>query len=135
MKIYMVEDHLHNDDGTEEGCPGCFADPVDITEGVKVLYDLAIGSMDFGSGMWSAEDAAPVAKLGEQCGFDGWENVKHYASEELHRQERAAYIAEYPEANYHRYTNYDPDGTPHKHAFSSQGKCMWLWCNEEGFNS
>ena len=48
----------------------------DITEGVQVLYDLAIGSMDYGSGFWNYEDAKPVADLGKLCGFNGWEGVQ-----------------------------------------------------------
>ncbi len=31
-RIVVVEEHLHDYDGTVEGCPGCFADPHDVTD-------------------------------------------------------------------------------------------------------
>lgn len=50
----------------------------DITEGVKALYDLAVSSMDFGSGFWTVEDALPVAELARTCGFDKVEELERY---------------------------------------------------------
>ena len=122
MKIYAVE----ND----------YSPAVNITEGVKVLWDLAIHSMDFGSGFWSAEDAAPVAALGERLGFEGWEAIKAYVSKELHKQEQVAFLVEHPEAcEFSRlaYNAYETVAPKHEHAFSSQGICMWNWCQEKGF--
>jgi hypothetical protein len=47
------------EDGTE----------TDITNAVKVLWDGVIGSLDWGSGFWDAEDAGAVAWIGQLFGF------------------------------------------------------------------
>jgi len=59
------------DDGTQ----------TDVTEGVQALYDLATGSMDFGSGFWTFEDALPVARIARLCGFSLVEEVERYVRE------------------------------------------------------
>lgn len=43
---------------------------VNITEGVQALYHLVIGSMDWGSGFLTTEDALPVARVARVCGFE-----------------------------------------------------------------
>jgi hypothetical protein len=47
------------DDGTE----------TDITNAVQILWDGVIGSLDWGSGFWAAEDAGAVAWIGQLFGF------------------------------------------------------------------
>lgn len=42
----------------------------DITEDIAKLYDLVIGSMDWGSGFLDTEDYEAVIKVGILCGFD-----------------------------------------------------------------
>jgi hypothetical protein len=42
---------------------------VDVTEGVRTLYDLVISSMDWGSGFLSVEDVAGVIRVAQACGF------------------------------------------------------------------
>lgn len=103
-------------------------DPVDITEAVKVLYDLAIGSMDFGSGFWNAEDAAPVAHLAELCEFENAESVRAYVSSQLQSEEQMQFLLESGRGPGWHYF-----GIPHEHVFSTQGKCLWPGCNERGF--
>ncbi len=116
----------------------------DVTEAVKVLYDLAVNSMDFGSGFWSAEDAAPVAKLGQLCGFDGADAVRKYVSKTLASQEAQEFIRQhadaiYPGENqyvtpYGRYAEAQDEALrAHECVFSSQGNCMWPLCDKEGF--
>lgn len=48
------------DDGTE----------TDITNAVEILWDGVVGSLDWGSGWWSGEDAGAVAWIGELFGFE-----------------------------------------------------------------
>ena len=64
----------------------------DITEGVQALYDLVIGSMDWGSGFWTAEDAAPVAKVARACGFESAEEAERYLREQIRSEERQAFL-------------------------------------------
>lgn len=101
---------------------------VDVTEAVKVLYDLAIGSMNFGSGFWSAEDAAPVAYLAELCEFEDAERVRAYVSDQLQSEEQMQFLLESGRGPGWHYF-----GIPHEHVFSTQGKCLWPGCNERGF--
>lgn len=64
----------------------------DITEGVQTLYDLLIGSMDWGSGFLTIEDVMPVARIAHFCGFKGHEEVDRYiASEQLEADVQKAY--------------------------------------------
>lgn len=44
--------------------------PVDITEGVKTLFDHVLSSMDWGSGFLSQEETENVLRVGVACGFD-----------------------------------------------------------------
>jgi len=101
----------------------------DVTEGVQALYDLAIGSMDFGSGFWSAEDAAPVAKLARICGFRQVEEIERYLRNQQHSEEQQQFIREHAEAveKYRAMSGYGYP-VPHDHVFSSAGKCMWPYC-------
>lgn len=111
---------LYKDDGTEF--------PEDVTEAVKALYDLCIGSMDFRSGFWNAEDAAPVAKLARAAGFEDAEEVEKYVSEALHDEETWNYrVANVKHDAYRIWPG------KHDHVFSFQGRCMWPGCEEKGF--
>lgn len=102
--------------------------------------------MDFGSGFWTIEDAAPVGELAEVCGFEGDERIFRYLERErqlqAERDERAARYAENQEVHafnlkliemlprealinrdaYHRAME------DHEHVFSSRGNCMWADC-------
>jgi hypothetical protein len=42
---------------------------VDVTEGVRTLYDLVISSMNWGSGFLSIEDVEGVIRVAQTCGF------------------------------------------------------------------
>lgn len=42
---------------------------IDITEGVKTMYDLLVESMDWGSGFLSLEDVIEVSRLAQAMGF------------------------------------------------------------------
>lgn len=119
---------LYKDDGTEF--------PEDVTEAVKALYDLCIGSMDFRSGFWNAEDAAPVAKLARAAGFEDAEEVEKYVSEALHNEETGAWLRDYKNKLYlskRYYAGITLTGQDHAHVFSSQGRCMWPGCDQKGF--
>jgi hypothetical protein len=50
---------VRRDDGTE----------VDVTEGVKALYDHTVQSMDWGSGMLELDDAREIINVALACGF------------------------------------------------------------------
>ena len=41
----------------------------DITEEVKICYDTAVGSKDFGSGFLDSEEVAGLRLLASACGF------------------------------------------------------------------
>lgn len=96
----------------------------DITEGVQALYDLVIGSMDWGSGFWTAEDAAPVAKLARACGFERAGEAERYLSEQMHSDQQGAFMKS------RQGPWRDRAGTPlaHDHVFSPAGKCVWPGC-------
>lgn len=51
---------------------------VDVTEGVQVLYDHVIQSMDWGSGFLTVEDIEPILTIAEFCGFDSSEEPRRY---------------------------------------------------------
>lgn len=97
----------------------------DITSGVQALYDLVIGSQDFGSGFWSYEDALPVAEVARACGFDRSEEVERYVRQALHRKESDEWQAL---QRFHRQAYRDGQDIPHDHVWSSVGKCMWTYC-------
>jgi hypothetical protein len=65
-------------------------DLIDITEGVRALYDLVINSMDWSSGFLTVEDAAPVATLAKLFGFEHWEEVQEYVDNRAHEEEAQA---------------------------------------------
>jgi hypothetical protein len=101
----------------------------DITEGVQALYDLVIGSMDWGSGFWSAEDAAPVARLARLCGFEQAEEAERYLREQQHSEEQRQFFLEHREAvEKHKAMSGYGHEVPHDHVFSSAGRCMWPYC-------
>jgi hypothetical protein len=132
------------------------AGDIDITEGVKALYDLVLSSMDWGSGFWTAEDAAPVAVVARACGFGDAEEVDAYIAARTQETESAAFLhsdryreissrpIEWPVDSQ---TTTDREGNvivvhtprrgyqaPHDHVFSSLGRCMWPGCRE-GYES
>jgi hypothetical protein len=99
----------------------------DVTEAVKALYDLAIGSMDFGSGFWSAEDARPVAELARICGFEQAEEVQKYLDDRLFHEEQSAWMMENPIPGVNNYYSYR--GVPHDHVYSRiNNTCLWPRC-------
>lgn len=129
---------VRSDDGAE----------VDITEGVKCLYDMVIGSMDWGSGFWTVEDALPVAEVARACGFPNVDEVDAYlaarARDEQTRKEwreNAEKNAAAREAELHAkgLAAHDPAKwnlaftgavtNDHGHAFELDGvKCVWPGC-------
>lgn len=56
----------------------------DVTTAVQALYDLAVGSLDFGSGFWSVEETEPVAALAKLCGFG---DIDWYVNDRRKREE------------------------------------------------
>jgi hypothetical protein len=99
------------EDGTE----------TDVTEGVQALYDLVIGSMDWGSGFLSVEDARPVVHVAKTCGFTDWEQAQKYVDDQIHSLEQQRFRTERRGA---RPISHGPD----QHIFSSVGRCMWPRC-------
>ena len=108
----------------------------DITEGVQALYDLVISSMDFRSGIWSAEDAQPVALLARACGFENRDEIERYLREQEHGARQREFILERQRAaGEHAVLRWvTPGGVPlpHGHVFSAAGRCMWPGCLELG---
>jgi len=96
----------------------------DITEGVQALYDLVIGSMNWGSGFWTAEDAAPVAKLARACGFERAGEAERYLNEQLHSEQQSAFIRSRPGP----WRDVAGMALRHDHVFSPAGKCVWPAC-------
>lgn len=43
---------------------------VEVTQGVKLVYDLLNQSMDYGSGFLSIEDVVEITRLSAACGFE-----------------------------------------------------------------
>lgn len=76
-------------------------EPVDITESIQVLYDLVISSTDFGSGFLSVEDARPIVKLAELCGFEDYEVVKTYVDAQEHSLEQERFLQALPARRQH----------------------------------
>jgi hypothetical protein len=102
----------------------CDGTETDITEGVQALYDLVIGSMDWGSGFWTAEDAAPVAALARACGFERAEEAERYLRQQQHSAEQLRFRQTHPE----EVKRWVRGERAHDHVFSSAGKCMWPAC-------
>jgi len=123
MRVTVI---ARDEDGTE----------TDITEGVQAMYDLVIGSMDWGSGFWSAEDALPVAKLARVCGFPRVEEAERYLQEQMHSEEQQIFLQRHNKArdvmrildNPADRASFRNVAPPHDHVFSSAGRCMWSWC-------
>lgn len=99
----------------------------DITEGVRALYDLAVSSMDFRSGFWTAEDARPVALLARQLGFPERQEIERYLREQEHWDETVRWQRSHdlPGMRQARRFGVAP---PHDHVFSASGFCMWPCC-------
>lgn len=111
----------------------------DVTEAVQALYDLAIHSMDFGSNMWSAEDAKPVAELARLCDFEGREEIDKYLTDLAFWAEARDWRSEHDELVYpkvsRRPAHIDWDAQQralkgHEHVLASTGRCMWPNCGE-----
>lgn len=43
---------------------------IDVTEAVRVLYDVATSGMDWGSGFLDYEEVTEIRKVGYACGFE-----------------------------------------------------------------
>jgi len=108
----------------------------DVTEAVQALYDLAIGSMDFRSGFWSAEDAEPVGKLAVICNFDQSYDILKYIAEEREKAERGAFYRQNFHEIHPRHDQVDAWDRMyealqgHECVYSSLGKCMWPGCDK-----
>ena len=110
----------HGPDGSE----------VNITEGVMALYDLVISSMDWGSGFWTAEDAAPVAFVARTCGFPSVGEVDRYLLARKHDEEERAFFRTIPEVMGSSYAQRQA-AHPAEHVWSSAGRCVWPGCFAE----
>ena len=106
----------------------------DVTEGVQVLYDTVIASMDWGSGFLTVEDAEPIVAVAIACQFNGWEAAQKYvdaqrASLEQVKLQRRRNL-ELQRRREWNLTGTDLSDIPaHEHVFSvSTGKCMWSGC-------
>lgn len=85
---------VQHDDGTEE----------EITEGVQIAYDIAYGSLDWGSGFLDTEEMEAVARLAEACRFPSFGDALESARAAREEQEqedalRAKMAKEIEEAN------------------------------------
>lgn len=67
-----------HDDGTS----------ADITEGVQIAYDIAYGSMDWGSGFLDTEEMDAVARLAEACRFPSFEDALESVAAAREAEER-----------------------------------------------
>jgi hypothetical protein len=67
--------------------------------------------------------ALPVCHVALTCGFDGMEEAERYVAEEVHKEEQRAFWKADPESARYWYPT-----PPHKHAYSSVGRCMWRGC-------
>lgn len=74
----MKRIYVRNEDGME----------VEITEGVQAMYDIVIGSMDWGSKFLTVEDALPIAALAKACDFKEWEEAERYVATMREYEER-----------------------------------------------
>lgn len=106
---------------------------IDITAGVQAMYDLVLGSMDWGSGFLTDDDAAPMSVVGHACGFAEVDRVDEYIADKRHDADRVSWMkANDPQGR----IVYSTPGTrgwearPHEHIRSSVGRCMWPQCPE-----
>ena len=97
----------------------------DVTEGVQTLYDLVIGSMDWGSGFLSYEDAIPVVEIARLCGFKQAEEAERYVNDSLHERESETWRRT---LDFRANSIANGQRVPHDHVWSSVGKCMWTFC-------
>jgi hypothetical protein len=93
---------------------------LNVTAGVQALYDLVIGSMDWGSGFWTVDDAQPVLEIARACGFKDYEEAEAYVAEQRQSEEQRQFLDR-------RNMPY-PYPVEHDHVWSSLGKCMWPGC-------
>jgi hypothetical protein len=94
---------------------------------VQALYDLVIGSMDWGSGFWTVDDAMPVLHIAETCGFAGFEEARQYVESQADSPEQREFL----KTHLTQRDLWPP--RPHDHVFSKKhGKCMWPGCSVVG---
>jgi hypothetical protein len=117
--VTAVRAFARQPDGTE----------TDITEGVQALYDLVLGSMDWGSGFLTAEDARPVALLARMMGFEKAEEAERYLRDQEHSQQQREFMLNHGSD---WFTGAPGMPLPHDHVFSTAGRCMWPYCLELG---
>lgn len=131
-----------------------FGDAVDVTDAMAALYDLAIGSMDYGSGFWTYEDAVPVAEMAELMGWEGREGIVRYRDQQKFKAEQSVWakdITGTPSHNIYLYgpefvhyevvtrtsadgstfTGNDPVSNPHEHVYGTTDQCFWPYCKVE----
>lgn len=65
---------------------------VDITEGVRVMYDAVLGSLDWQSGFLDLEELEALGQVADACGFD--------QIEEVYQRIQAAKVAQEAQAQY-----------------------------------
>lgn len=71
---------------------------IDITEGVQVMYDALIGSMDWGSGFLANDEAVAILRVAQACGFlsptEAQETFNAYARDDASWDPPAPLIAD-----------------------------------------
>jgi hypothetical protein len=100
---------------------------VDITEGVQALYDLVIGSMNWGSGFLSVEEALPVARVARVCRFERSEEAERYVRAQEHDPQQQEFLRQRRERGQRTFN------VPHDHVFSTADMCMWPACRATRF--
>jgi hypothetical protein len=126
-----------------------FGDARDVTDAMAALYDLAIQSMDYGSGFWSYEDAVPVAEMAELMDWEGSTEIIRYRDNQLYTSERSDWIRktfeppypslwDVPFVTWTQRTATSVDGStfvqniqvpaPHEHVYGTLDKCFWPQC-------
>lgn len=107
-------------------------DETDVTEGVQVLYDLVIASMDFRSGFLTYEDALPVVILAELCDFAEREAIEGYVQDLIYAKAQQAFLnAVVPVVEKivgRKIYGSQLSGLPHEHVFETSGRCVWPGC-------
>lgn len=72
-------------------------EPVDITEGVRVMYDAVLGSMDWQSGFLDLEELEALGQVADACGFDQiGEIYQRIQAEKTAQEAQAKFLAEHP---------------------------------------
>jgi hypothetical protein len=103
--------------------------------------------MDYGSGFWTYEDAAPVAKMAELMGYENVEAISKYRDAKLFEEEQTAFCRDHNIGWFNRGIAYTesvihyPDGSTrrgyrevpavHEHEFATNGRCLWPMCEEK----